>query len=290
METLVYDKLVLAIGADPRVFPAEGSDAVDISTVNDLDDYRLWRDRIGKQGHILLIGAGLIGSEFANDLLAGGYQVSMVDPAPWPLARLLPEAMGNMLIDALQDLGCALYMKRTVARYEKTGKGFTAYLSDDTPVAFDHVLSAVGLTPRTALAKSAGLTVDAGIVVDKYLCSSDPHIYAMGDCAQTSAGPLPFISPLLAQSRVLAATLLGEATALQLPALPVVVKTPALPLVVCPPKPGLDGDWEVHLGEAEAEAIYRSSDGNEVGFALAGAKTRQQQALAKRMPPLLPAE
>ena len=64
---LSYDRLVLALGADPRVFPAPGSESVGIATVNDLDDYRVWRRRIGQGGRILLIGAGLIGCEFAND-------------------------------------------------------------------------------------------------------------------------------------------------------------------------------------------------------------------------------
>jgi len=289
-ESLVYDKLVLAIGADPRVFPVPGAEAVQVSTVNDLDDYRLWRDRIGRQGKILLIGAGLIGCEFANDLVAGGYRVSLVDPAPWPLARLLPEAMGEMLVAALTNLDCELYMQHTVARYEKTAQGYTAYLDDGTPVVFDHVLSAVGLAPRKALAAAAGLKVEAGILVDALLRSSDEHIYAIGDCAQTPAGNLPFVAPLLAQARALAATLLGEPTPLHLAAMPVVVKTPALPLVVCPPKPGLAGDWQLEMDGNDAQAIFIAEDGSEAGFALAGGKTKLQRELAKRMPELLPAD
>jgi rubredoxin-NAD+ reductase len=287
-ETLVYDRLVLAIGADPRVFPVPGAEAMEISTVNDLDDYRLWRDRIGKQGHILLIGAGLIGCEFANDLAAAGYRVSMVDPAPWPLARLLPEAIGQMLVAALASLDCELHMGRTLARYEKNAQGCTAWLDDGTPVVFDHVLSAVGLAPRKALAIAAGLQVDAGILVDGFLRSSDEHIYAIGDCAQTPAGNLPFVAPLLAQARALAATLLGEPEPLHLPALPVVVKTPALPLVVCPPQPGLAGEWQVEVGANEAQGIFIAEDGSEAGFALAGGKTKLQRELAQRMPDLLP--
>ncbi len=118
--------------------------------------------------------------------------------------------------------------------------------------------------------------------------TNDPAIYALGDCAETEAGPLPFIAPLLAEARALAATLAGNETPLQLPAMPVVVKTPALPLVVCPPRPGIDGAWELELGAGEAVAVFRTSDGTEVGFALAGSKTSQQQTMAKRMPDLLP--
>lgn len=287
-EKLAYDRLVLALGADPRIFPAEGSDAMDIFTVNDLDGYRRWRERIGRSGRVLLIGAGLIGCEFANDLAAAGFDVAMVDPAPWPLARLLPEGIGGMLVAALQGAGCTLHMGRTVARYETAESGFLAELDDGTRIPFDCALSAVGLAPRTALAKQAGLEVQAGIVVDRLLRTSDPAIFALGDCAQTEAGPLPFIAPLLAEARALAATLTGNETPLQLPAMPVVVKTPALPLVVCPPQPGVEGAWDLELGEDEAVAVFRTPEGTELGFALAGGKTALQRDMAQRMPHLLP--
>ncbi len=289
-DTLTYDRLVLALGADPRIFPAAGSEGVPIATVNDLDAYRVWRGHIGDGGRVLLIGAGLIGCEFANDLAGAGFEVALVDPAPWPLARLLPEPLGAMLSGALGQIGCTPYLGRSVARYVAEGDGWVAELSDGTRVSFDHALSAVGLTPRTSLAAEAGLDVRAGILTDRLLRTSDPSIYALGDCAETPAGPLPYIAPLLAQARALAATLSGEATPLQLPALPVVVKTPALPLVVCPPPQGTEGAWELDLGDGEARALFRAADGTELGFALAGARTREQQALAKRMPDLLSAE
>jgi rubredoxin-NAD+ reductase len=288
--SLIYDRLVLALGADPRVFPVPGSDTVGISTVNDLDDYRLWREKIGDQGRILLIGAGLIGCEFANDMASAGFDMVMVDPAPWPLSRLLPEQLGARLMEALRRQGCTMLMGRTVVRYEQADQRFMAVLDDQSTVPFDHALSAVGLSPRIELASDAGLTVAAGILVNRAMQTNDPDIYALGDCAQTEAGPLPFIAPLLAQARALGATLCGELTALELPALPVVVKTPALPLVVCPPPAGVGGDWELVADDEGAMALFRDANGNELGFALAGNRTSEQQDLAKRMPSLLAPE
>lgn len=283
---LPYDRLVLAIGADPRVFPAPGSESVAIATVNDLDSYRAWRTRIGNGGRILLIGAGLIGCEFANDLAEAGFSVSVVDPSGWPLARLLPEAIGRRLATSLERVGVRFQFGRTVARYESSGSAFTAILDDGAALPFDHALSAVGLKPRTALAVAAGLEVRAGIVVDLLMRTSDPAIFALGDCAETKAGPLPFIAPLLIEARSLAATLCGEETPLHLPVLPVVVKTPALPVVVCPPAAGADGVWVVEQGVA----VFRTPQGAEIGYALAGKDAARQQELAGRMPEVLPFE
>lgn len=282
-----YDRLVLALGADPRVFPAPGSERVGITTVNDLDDYRRWRSKIGNSGRVLLIGAGLIGCEFANDLIVAGFDVFMVDPAPWPLGRLLPKQVGEALLSALNEQGCTAYMGRTVSSYKQFDEGFIAVLDDETEVSFDFALSAVGLSPRTDLAKAAGLEVDAGIQIDRLMQTSDPNIYALGDCAQPEVGPLPFIAPLLAQARSLGATLCGKPTYLELPALPVVVKTPAFPLVVCPPPANTDGAWQVDSDNKGSIALYKDADGNELGFVLAGDRTAEQQQLAKSMPPLL---
>ncbi|MBF0257019.1 MAG: FAD-dependent oxidoreductase, partial [Gammaproteobacteria bacterium] len=288
-EQLDYDKLVLALGADARVFPTEGSETLDIATVNDLDDYRRWRERIGDQGRILLIGAGLIGCEFANDLGSVGFQVNVVDPAPWPLARLLPQVMGEMLVDALQQTGCRFHLGRKVVRYLSSASGPIAQLDDGTRIAFDHALSAVGLAPRTQLAKAAGLETGAGIITDRQMRTSDPHIFALGDCVQTDVGPLPFIAPLLAQVSVLADSLSKQHASLQLPALPVLVKTPALALVVCPPPPGSSGDWQLEISAAQsAKALFCDPEGNPLGFALCGEQTQQQKELAKTMPYLLP--
>ena len=282
-EAIFYGRLVLALGADPRPYQVEGSENVTVHTVNDLDDYAVWRDGLIAQGRVLLIGAGLIGSEFANDLTTGGQAVTVVDPAPWPLGRLLPQELGDEMTAALGGIGVTFHLGRSVARLEP-GK---AVLDNGVTVAFDKALSAIGLVPRTALAAAAGLVVDKGIVVDRWLRTSDSHIFALGDCAQTEAGPLPFGAPLMAEAKALAATLARSETALKLPALPVVVKTPALPVVVCPPPPGAVGQWQVSGEGRDRKALFVGADSKALGFALSGALAAERQALAKEMPDLL---
>ncbi|CAA7628009.1 Rubredoxin-NAD(+) reductase [Candidatus Terasakiella magnetica] len=280
---LGYDHLVLAVGADPRPYGVAGSESVTIHSVNDLDDYARWRALIGTSSRILLIGAGLIGCEFANDLAAAGYGVSVVDPAPWPLGRLLPREVGEEVAAALGGIGIALHLGRSVVRIAP-GK---AVLDDGSEIAFDHALSAIGLVPRLDLARQAGLAVDKGIVVDRTLRTSDPAIFALGDCAQTEAGPLPFVLPLMAEAKALAFTLAGTETALSLPALPVVVKTPALAVAVCPPAPGKAGEWRVEGEGRDRKALFVGADGTALGFALSGRRAAERQSLAKEMPDLM---
>jgi len=280
---LPYGKLVLAIGADPRPCAVAGAAPGQIRTVNDLADYRLWIGDLAPKQKILLIGAGLVGCEFANDLASAGFGVAMVDPAPWPLGRLLPEELGHALAQALRETGVALHLARSVVHIE----GQMAVLDDGTTILFDHILSAIGLVPRTQLAQKAGLAVARGITVDRFLQTSDANIHALGDCAETSAGPLPFVLPLMAQARALAATLAGQPTPLVMPAMPVVVKTPCLPLAVCPPKANATGEWRVTGSGQNRKALFTTDRGDISGFALAGDFAKERQALGKVMPPLI---
>jgi len=282
-----YGNLVLAVGASPRPYAVEGSTSVALPAINNLDDYTQWREDLKDGARVLIIGAGLIGVEFANDLIGAGYSVDLVDPAPQPLSRLLPDELGQVMQDALTGAGVRFHLNRVVAGVSKGADGNTAVLDDGKRIAFDHALTAIGLVANTDLAKSAGLTVDRGIKVDAFMCTSDPDVYALGDCAETDAGVLPFILPLMAEARALAATLSGTPTKVHLPALPVAVKTPALSAVVCPPKPDAKGAWVIEGIGPDRRALFVAPDGETLGFALIGAETKARQALAKEMPELL---
>lgn len=286
---LAYGKLVLALGADPRPYPLERGDTAPIETVNSLADYRNWRQGLGRNAKVLIMGAGLIGAEFANDLATAGHDVIVADPMQWPLGRLLPEQAGMALREALEEAGVRFRLGRMVKSIEPAEQGWWAELDDGETVAFDRALSAIGLVPQTELAQEAGLAVGTGILVDETLATGDPDIYAIGDCAETGAGVLPYVLPLMAEARALARTLAGSPTRVKLPALPVVVKTPALPVAICPPKPGAEGHWLVTGNSRDLYAVFRGPDGRDLGFALTGTETGARQSLAGEMPALLAA-
>jgi rubredoxin-NAD+ reductase len=283
--TLHYTKLVLALGADPIALPLEGDAANQVLRVNDLAAYARFRTAVEGKKTVALLGAGLIGCEFANDLAAAGYSVRVIDPAPRPLARLLPDAAAEQLRLALEATGVVWHLGTTARAVARTASGLRVELADGTEFEADVVLSAIGLRPRTQLALQAGLKVNRGIVTDRLLQTSAANVYALGDCAEVAGQTLPYVLPLMQSARALAKTLSGTATQVVYPAMPVVVKTPALPLVVCPPA-ALSGTWKLRREEGGLEARYEDDNGTLLGFALAGNATSRKQSLTKLAPPL----
>lgn len=279
-----YRSLVLALGADPIRLPMGGDAADRVLSVNDWDDYARFRDIADGARHVLVIGAGLIGCEFANDLCLGGKAVSVVDVADRPLGRLLPPVAAARFQEALAEAGVDWRLNASVARVDAAGDRLRVTLADGRTIDTDLVLSAVGLRPRTALAEAAGLAVARGIVVNRTLRTSDPVVFALGDCAEVSGLVLPYVMPLMQCARALAQTLGGEDTPVAYPAMPVVVKTPAMPTVVAPPLPGSAGSWDEQSDAAGVLARFVSPEGTLLGFALVGGATAQKAALARDIP------
>ncbi|MFN2309666.1 MAG: NAD(P)/FAD-dependent oxidoreductase [Gammaproteobacteria bacterium] len=285
---LTYTQLVLALGADPIRLPLQGDAAASVLSVNDLTDYARFRAAIAGKRRIVILGGGLIGCEFANDLATAGYQVAVVDTASHPLGRLVPEPLGGFLREALARRGIDWHLGKSVTAVDHASDAQRITLSDGTALAADALLSAVGLRPRTSLAAAAGLKVNRGIATDRWLRSSDPHIYALGDCAEVEGLVLPFVMPLMHAARSLAQTLAGAPTPVSYPAMPVVVKTPACPLVVAPPAASAAGAWTWDSDSTGVRALFRNDAGELLGFALAGSAVAEQPALTKQLPATLP--
>ncbi|PLZ03097.1 FAD-dependent oxidoreductase [Burkholderia sp. WAC0059] len=275
-----YDALVLATGAEPARPPIAGDRAREALAVNDLDDYARFRAAIEGARRVLVIGAGLIGCEFANDLLGANVVPFVVDPGPRPLASLAPAGTGLALQRALEAGGVQWRLGRTVRSIQAAGTGYAATLDDGEVLRVDAVLCATGLRPRTRLARDAGLHVNRGIVVDDYGRASRPGILAVGDCAEYPDGVHPFVRPVLIAAKAMAATLLGTPTRIAFPPMPVSVKTPLYPVTVLPPPADTAGDW-TPLAEAGSDGfVFRDSRGAVRGFSLGGASAASRaQAL-----------
>lgn len=286
-ESVNYSKLVLALGADQIRLPLTGSAADRVTTVNDLDDYARFRAAIAGKRTIAVIGAGLIGCEFANDLTSAGYKVEVIDIARHPLSRLLPPEGGALLRSSLAAIGVTWHLGTSVAAIDASGEGVRVSLADGNSFDADIVLSAIGLKPRTALAQAAGLTINRGIAVNRNLEASAPGIYALGDCAEVAGLVLPFVMPIMHAARALAATLAGKPTAVTYPAMPVLVKTPACPTIVSPPADPSAGAWEITESEGSVKALFNDKTGKLLGFALNGKATAERAALMQQLPPVL---
>ncbi|HEX9627368.1 MAG TPA: FAD-dependent oxidoreductase [Acidiferrobacterales bacterium] len=284
-----YAKLVLALGADPIRLPLRGDAADRVLSVNDLGDYARFRAAAAGAQRVAILGAGLIGCEFANDLIGAGIAVDVIDIAPQPLGRLMPAHAADDLRAALEALGVRWHFGTGVERVDAEGAALRLTLTNGQTLDSDVVLSAIGLKPRTALAAAAGLTVNRGIVTDAQLATGAPDVYALGDCAEVAGLSLPFVMPIMHASRALARTLAGTPTAVSYPAMPVVVKTPARATVVAPPPAGRAGQWREEVIPDGVRALYESPEGRLLGFALTGAATKEKLALAKQLPAWLPA-
>ncbi|RRS04336.1 FAD-dependent oxidoreductase [Aquabacterium soli] len=294
-EVLPYRDLVLALGADPLRLPLQGDAADTVLSVNDLDDFARFAEALDTAAggqpakRVAILGAGLIGCEFANDLLAREIQPTVFDLAERALPRLLPPEASARLQAKLEAGGATFRFGTGVSAVNRGANGLVLTLSDGSTVEADVVLSAVGLRPRTHLAAEAGILTGQGIMVDRQLATNRAHVYALGDCAEVDGHCLPYVMPLMQQARALAATLAGKPTPVSYPAMPVVVKTPAWPTVVCPPSARAEGQWKVVSSDEAIEARFVSSANPDqlLGFVLQGKAVSQRQALAGQVPSLL---
>ncbi|MCQ4296048.1 FAD-dependent oxidoreductase [Pseudomonas stutzeri] len=286
-EPVPYRDLVLAWGAQTIQVPVAGDAADAVFPINDLHDYGRFRAAVAGKPRVLILGAGLIGCEFANDLLLGSHEVDLVAPSEQVMPGLLPAEAALAVRNGLEGIGARFHLGCTLQRLERGADGLHAQLSDGSRLTCDLVVSAVGLRPRTELAAGAGLDVARGIVVDRLLQTSAANIYAVGDCAEVEGLNLLYVMPLMAGARALAKTLFGNPTFVSYGPMPVTVKTPACPVVVSLPAVGSAGSWTIEVQGNDVKALYHGASGQLLGYALTGAAVQERLALNKQLPPVL---
>lgn len=288
--SIEYEKLVLAVGAQPIRLALAGNAADEVMSVNHIDDYERFRvrlDQCGNGARIAILGAGLIGCEFADDLASGGHRVTLVDPNPLPLSALASPALSRGLHGALAGRGVTLQLSTTATRVDRTTDSMQVTLANGERIEADVVLSAVGLRPDLRLAQASQLATARGILVDATGQASGKDVYALGDCAEyvadASGGTctLPYIAPLMAAARAIARTLAGQPMPIELKPTPVIVKTPSFPLALMPPPlhARTGGMWQETQHGQRVICRYYDSAGVMVGFGVAPQEAVVRQEL-----------
>ncbi|SFO07849.1 NADH:flavorubredoxin reductase NorW [Xenorhabdus japonica] len=277
-----YDKLVLATGAAAFVPPMEGRELM--MTLNSQQEYRTNETALHDAQRVMIIGGGLIGVELAMDFCRAGKAITLVDHAASILSALMPAEVSSRLQHCLTDMGVHLLLKSQLQRLEKTASGIRATLDHGRSIQVDAVIVATGLRPETALAQCAGADINRGVKVDSYLQTTQPDIYALGDCAEINGQVLPFLQPIQLSAMYLAKKLLGVSTPLKLPAMLVKVKTPELPLHLAGETLRQDLAWQISIESQGMVAKGVDTQGVLRAFVVSEDRIKEAFALLKSLP------
>ena len=288
-QVFAYRQCVLAVGAEPEFSTWSGSATDDVWYINQWEDYNGFYAALQQANRIAIVGSGLVGCEFAQDISDNRWHVDLLSSDQQPLHQLVPKCIGDALATSLAHRGVCWHWNIRIQgvdhiddgvllRYEQAGLEQT--------LVTDMVLSAVGVLPNIALAQSAGLACDVnkGIQVDRYGRTSDPDVFSLGDCACIDGYVGRYIAPILLSAQALAKTLSGDLTRIDFPIMPVVVKTASCPIACVPPL------GEFHRCDIEGDApnfkaCYYDGDNQLLGFALSGSCVKERLALAKLITP-----
>ncbi|MCB1389149.1 MAG: nitrite reductase large subunit NirB [Rhodobacteraceae bacterium] len=209
--TVAYDRLVIATGSAPFIIPVPGRDLPGVVTYRDLDDTDAMIEASGKPGSsAVVIGGGLLGLEAAAGLRLRGMEVTVVHLSGHLMERQLDESAGHLLRGDLERRGIRVLTKASTQAILGTERAEAVLLADGTTLPADLVVMAVGIRPETRLATDAGLEVARGISIDAQMRTSDPSVFALGECVDLNGVLFGLVAPLYDQARVLAQTLLGQ--------------------------------------------------------------------------------
>ncbi len=284
-----YEQLVLASGAQAIRLPIAGDAAEQVLSVNNLADYAVFRAKlaqVGDKARVTILGAGLIGCEFSDDLVNAGHEVTLIDPNTLPLAALAPTAISQGLHAALSTKGVRLKLGTTASQINAMGSALQVTLSDGESFNTDVILSAVGLRADIRLAQAAQLQTDRGIVINEYGQTTAPGIFAIGDCAQYrqadgSHSLMPYVAPIMAAARAIALSLTGQLTSIDMKLAAVLVKTPSYPIALIPPAFAVSksGRWESNHAEGVTTSRYFDESNDLHGFAVAPQDAKSRNTL-----------
>ena len=206
-----YDRLIIATGSAPFIIPLPGHDLPGVVAYRDLEDTNAMIEASARPGaKAVVIGGGLLGLEAAAGLRLRGMDVTVLHLMGHLMERQLDEAAGYLLKKDLEKRGIEVLLKASTKAIEGQGKVERVVLEDGTVLDADIVCMAVGIRPAGQVGADAGLTCGKAITVDAQMRTSDPDIFAVGECVEFEGNLFGLVAPLYDQARVLAKTLLGE--------------------------------------------------------------------------------
>ena len=214
---VTYDRLVLATGGRARPLPVPGADAANVFLLRSIDDVTRIRARCAEGKRAVIVGGGFIGLEVAAVLLKQGLNVTVLEGLDRVLARVTAPEVSAFFERVHREAGVTLHTGAQVAELVGAPEVTAVKLTDGREIAADFVIAGIGLIPNTELAAEAGLVVDNGIVVDEFAQTSDPLIYAAGDCTNHPSAflerrvRLESVQNAMEQGRIVARNLLGKA-------------------------------------------------------------------------------
>ncbi len=181
-KAFTYEKLLIATGAEPRRIGVEGSDSPRIRYLRNYEDALALRESIGAGKHVIIIGGGFIGLEVAASARKRGASVTVIEGLQRVLSRGVPEEIATVVTDRHKAEGVDIRCGVALKSFEDHGDKVSVLLADGTSISGDLVLVGIGAVPVSDLAEKAGLECNNGISVNDRLETSDPHIFAAGDC------------------------------------------------------------------------------------------------------------
>jgi len=211
--TIPYTRLVFATGSQPIRPATPGMDLPGVLTFRDLGDVAAIRKAAGPRKRVVVIGGGLLGLEAAYGLAKARASVTLLHLMDRLMERQLDACAAAMLKNAVESRGVEVILQAETIRIEGAARAQAVILSDGRRIEADLVVVAVGVHPNTSLARSAGVSINRGIVVDDGLETSVPGIHAIGECAEHRGQCYGLVEPAYEQARVLASRLAGETAA-----------------------------------------------------------------------------
>lgn len=205
-----YETLVLALGSKAFRLPLPGADLPGVLMYRTLDDVLTMLGVAEGGGRAVVIGGGLLGLEAAVGLARRGMRVTILHGVDRLMERQLDHAAAALLTRRLESQGLSVELSAATVAIAGTTYATGVVLKDGRTIAADLVVMAVGIRPEVELAGSAGLLVERGIVVDDVMRTSDPSIYAIGECAQHDGHCCGLVAPAFAQAEIAARHICGE--------------------------------------------------------------------------------